>query len=214
MNKILLYIITIIPFMGHSQVVSDAKLWTSISISKKLNDFTFSFSEDFRFDENMSHLDKVFSEFGAEYKIMKGFYAGINYRFSKDNNYENSNYNIRHRLDLSLTYKYKYDNFRFSYRTKLQTKSAIQNENSPTFSRNKFGIKYKLDNDFTPFISYEFYYQFNEEKIINRTRISFGSTYKINKHNDLKFFYIFENRFNVNTLKRNHIYGVSYSFEL
>ncbi|MGB0888057.1 MAG: DUF2490 domain-containing protein [Vicingaceae bacterium] len=214
MNKFLFIILFTIPYFGYSQVVSDAKLWTGVSISKRVNDFEFSFSEDIRFDENMTHIDKVFSEFGAEYKIVKGIYSGVNYRFSRDNEYSEKTYNMRHRFDVFLNFKYKYENFRFSYRTKLQSKSSTPEENRPTFSRNKFAVKYKLENDFTPFVSYEFYYQFNEEKIINRTRFSMGSIYKINKKSALKFFYIFENRFNVKTLKHNHIYGISYSFEL
>lgn len=214
MNKLFLFILITIPFLGHSQVVSDAKLWTEISISKKVNDFEFSFSEAVRFDENMFHIDKVFSEFGAAYKIVKNVYAGVNYRFSKDNDYTSKNYNIRHRFDLALMLKHKYENFRFSFRTKYQVKNALAEENSPTFSRNKFAIKYKLENDFTPYISYEFYYQFNEQKVINRTRIALGSSYKIDKQSALKFFYLFENRFNVKSLKHNHIYGVSYSFKL
>jgi len=214
MSRLILFILITIPSIGYSQIESDVKLWTGISISKKVNDFKFSFSEDLRFNENMTHTDKVFSEVGVQYKIRKGFYAGANYRFSKDNDYSSKNYNIRHRFDLSLALKHKHKNFRFSFRTKYQIKSATPEENSPNFSRNKIGIKYKLENDFTPFISYEFYYQFNEEKIINRTRGALGTAYKINKKSALKFFYIFENRFNVKTLKYNHIYGVSYSFEL
>ena len=214
MSKLFLFILITIPFLGQAQVVSDAKLWTEISISKKVNDFEFSFSEAVRFDENMFHIDKVFSEFGAAYKIVKGVYAGANYRFSKDNDYTSKNYNIRHRFDLALMLKHKYENFRFSFRTKYQVKNATPEENSPTFSRNKFAVKYKLENDFTPYISYEFYYQFNEQKVINRTRIALGSSYKINKQSALKFFYLFENRFNVKSLKHNHIYGVSYSFKL
>jgi len=214
MNKLFILILITLPFIANAQVVSDAKLWTGISISKKVNDFEFSFSEDLRFDENMTHIDKVFSELGAEYKIVKGFYVGANYRLSKDNDYETSNHAIRHRIDIAFTYKHKYENFRFSFRTKFQTKNALPTENSPTFSRNKLAIKYKLENNFTPFISYEFYYQFNEEKIINRTRFSLGSSYKINKKNALKFFYMYENKFNVRNLKHNHIYGISYSFKL
>ena len=214
MNKLFLFIIIAVPCIGHSQVVSDAKLWTEISIAKRVDDFEFSFSEAVRFDENMFHIDKVFSEFGTEYKIKKGIYAAVNYRFSKDNDYTSKNYNIRHRFDLALTLKHKYENFRFSFRTKYKKKNALQEENSPSFSRNKFVIKYKLENDFTPYISYELYYQFNEQKVINRTRISLGSSYKIDKQSALKFFYLFENRFNVKTLKNNYIYGVSYSFKL
>lgn len=214
MNKTLLFILVALPFLGHSQVVSDAKLWTGISVSQKINDFEFSFGEELRFDENMTHIDKVFSEIGVEYKIRKGIYGGISYRFSRDNQYTSRNYNIRHRFDLSLALKHKQEDFRFSFRTKYQNKSASPEENNPAFIRNKLSVKYKLKNDFTPFVSYEFFYQLNEEKIINRTRFSLGSSYKINKKNSLKFFYIFENRFNTNNLSYNHIYGVSYSLEL
>ncbi len=214
MNRIILIILLVFPFIINAQVVSDAKLWTGLSISKKVDDFEFSFSEEVRMDENVSHIDKVFSEIGAQYKITKGLYAAINYRFNRDNDYETVNYDIRHRIDLGLTYKHKLNDFRFAFRTKIQTKNALPEENSPTFSRNKFSIKYKLKNNLSPFVAYEFYYQFNEEKVINRTRISLGSSYKINKHNAVKLFYMYENKFNVKNPKHNHIYGVSYSIEI
>jgi len=214
MNKQFLFILFLLPLFTNAQVVSDAKLWTGISVSKKINDFEFSFSEELRFDENINHIDKVFSEIGAQYKITKHFFVGINYRFNRDNDYETPNYNIRHRIDLAIGYKHKINNFRLSFRTKIQTKNALSEENSPTFSRNKFAVKYKMDNDFTPFISFEFYYQFNNENIINRNRLALGSSYKINKNNAIKLFYMFENKFNVKNLKRNHVYGLSYSIEL
>lgn len=214
MNKALILILILLPFLTKAQVVSDAKFWAGLSITKKVNDFEFSFSEELRMDENVSHVDKVFSEIGAQYKIVKGFYIAANYRFNRDNDYETANYDIRHRIDLGLTYKRKLKDFRFSFRTKIQTKNALPGEINPTFSRNKFSVKYKLKKNLVSFVAYEFYYQFNEEKVINRTRFSLGSSYKINKHNAIKLFYMFEKRFNVKTLKHNHIYGVSYSIEI
>ena len=214
MNKKLIFILLITPFFANAQVVSDAKLWTGISISKKVNDFEFSFSEELRFDENISHVDKVFSEIGAQYKIIKGLYVGLNYRFNRDNDYANESYDLLHRIDLGLAYKKKINKFRLGFRTKFQTKSATENENNPTVSRNKLSIKYKLNKKIMPFVAYEFYYQFNDQNIINRTRTALGSTYKLNDNSAIKLFYIFENRFNVKNLKRNHIYGISYSIEL
>ena len=122
MNKLFITILILLPFFTKAQVVSDAKLWTGVSVSKSINDFEFSFSEELRFDENISHVDKVFSELGVKYKIVKGLSASINYRFNRDNDYETKNYDIRHRIDIGLTYKYKLDKFRFSFRTKIQTK--------------------------------------------------------------------------------------------
>ncbi len=214
MNKILIVILIALPFLTKAQVVSDAKLWTGLSVTKKINDFEFSLNEEIRMDENISHIDKVFSEVGVQYKMIKGLYIAVNYRFGRDNDYETVNYNIRHRIDLGITYKYKLNDFRFAFRTKVQTKNALPNENSPTFSRNKLSIKYKLKNNLSPFIAYEFYYQFNEQNVINRTRFFLGSSYKVNKKNTIKLFYMYENKFNTKNLKHNHVYGVSYSIEI
>ncbi|MBL4593243.1 MAG: DUF2490 domain-containing protein [Flavobacteriales bacterium] len=214
MNKRLFFILFLLPLITKAQIVSDAKLWTGITVNKKINNFKFSFSEELRMDENISHIDKFFSELGAQYKITKGLCVGLNYRYSRDNDYETSNYDMKHRFDIMASYKYKLNNFRFSFRTKIQTKSASVYKNNPTFSRNKFAIKYKLENNLTPFVSYEFYYQFNEEKIINRARFSLGSYYKIGDNHSIKIYYMFENKFNTENLKHNHIYGVSYSIDL
>jgi predicted porin len=213
-NKKLLLILSLLPLISNAQLVSDAKLWAGISVNKKINNLEISFSEEIRMDENASHVDKFFSELGAEYKVLKGFYVALNYRYSRDNDYESKNYDMKHRIDFGLTYKRKFNNLGASFRTKIQTKNGTPGENNPTFSRNKFLVKYKLENKLTPFIAYEFYFQFNEEKVINRTRLSLGSSYKLNKKNSIKAFYMFESKFNVKNLKHNHIYGISYSIDL
>jgi len=214
MNKNFILIFFLSPLFLSAQVVSDAKLWAGISVNKSFNDLTISFTEEMRLDENISHIDKILSEIGAQYKITKGFYIGLNYRYSRDNDYETKNYDMKHRIDFGLTYKRKLNDFRFSFRTKIQSKSALPNENNPTFSRNKFALKYKLNKKVIPFIAYEFYYQFNDQKVINRTRYSLGTSYKINSNNALKLFYLFETRFNTRNLKYNHIYGISYSIDI
>jgi len=214
MNKRLIYILLFLPFINNAQVVSDAKLWTGISISKKVKDFEFSFAQELRFDENAAHLGKVFSEVGAEYKLTKGFYAGLNYRFNRNNNYANETFELLHRIDFGLSYKKKINKFRVSLRTKFQTKSASVNENNPTVLRNKLAVKYKLNKKILPFIAYEFYYQLNNENVINRARFVLGSTLKITSESAIKLFYMFENKFNVKNLKHNHVYGLSYSIDL
>ncbi len=214
MSKRIIVILFILPFFVNSQVINDAKLWTGITVSKEVKDFEFSLSKELRFDENVSHIDKSFLEVGAQYKIRKGLYAGLNYRFNRDNDYPTENYDLIHRVDLGVSYKKKVNKFRFGVRTKIQMKSALPDENNPFVSRNKLSIKYKYSKKISPFVAYEFYYQFNNENVINRTRIALGSSYKINGKSSVKLFYMFENRFNVKNLKHNHVYGISYSIEL
>lgn len=213
MNKSIIIILLSLPFIANSQVVSDARLWTAISINKKIDKFEFSFSEEFRLDENISHIDKVFSELGASYEVLKNFDISFNYRFSRENDYETGNYDLSSRIDLGLSYKYKINDFRISNRLKYQTENANPYENNPTYLRNKLTTSYKI-NDIAPFISYEFFYQFNDEHVINRTRLSIGSKYKLNKNNAIKVFYIFENKFNTTRLKHSHIYGINYSIDI
>ena len=214
MNKSLLLILILLPFITKSQIVNDAKLWLGISVNKKINDFEFSLGEEIRFDENFGHIDKIFTEFGVEYKIKKGLFVSLNYRFDRDNDYESSNYDLNNRLDFGASYKHKFDKFDFIVKTKFQTKSSSPEENNSSYWRNKITFNYKLDNPFTPFASYEFFYQFNNENVINRNRLSIGSKYEINNSNSIKIFYTFENRFNVKNLAHNHLWRVSYSLDL
>jgi long-subunit fatty acid transport protein len=216
MNRILLLILFFVPFFTNAQVVNDAKLWTAITLNKKVNDFEFSFSQELRRNENFSHTDKAFFELGGEYNLqnLDGLSINAGYRFSRENDYETSNYDLNQRVDFGLNYKHKFDKIQIDFKTKIQVEKAPANENNSTYSRNKITAKYKLNSDLDPFISYEFYYQFNDEHIINRTRISLGTRYEINKHNSLKVFYLFENKFNVKNLQHNHIWGIGYSHDL
>lgn len=196
-----------------AQVVSDAKLWSSITLEKKVNDFEFGLNQEFRLDENFGHVDKFFTELSAKYEIIDNFSAGLAYRFDRDNDYETKNYDLSQRIDFSLFYKQKFEDLKLSYRVKYQTKTAHPTKNNPTYLRNKLTVTYDL-NDFSPYFSYEFFYQFNDQNIINRNRTSIGSKYKINKRNSVKAYYLFENRFNTDNLEHNHIWGVGYTIEI
>jgi hypothetical protein len=202
------------PLLCQSQLASDAKLWSGISVSKKVNDFKFSIAKEVRFDENMSHLDKSFGEIGSQYKINKTLYVELNYRFNRDNDYSTESYQLIHRVDFGLSYKRKVDKFRLKWRSKIQLKSASTDENNPLVIRNKMSIKYKINKKIAPYIAYEFYYQLNTENCINRNRISLGSSFKVTDQTDLKMFYLFENKFNVKNIQHNHVYGISYSIDL
>ena len=214
MNKKIIILLFLLPFLAGAQIVSDAQQWTNFSVNKKVNDFEFSLGEEIRFDENISHIDKLFTELSVEYKITKGFYVGSTYRFSRENDYETRNYDMTHRIDLGLKYKFEVDKFKFGIKTKIQLKKDLPYENNPTFSRTEFAASYNFNDKLAPFISYEFYYQFNDQHVINKTRLSLGGKYAINDKNAIQVYYLFENKFNVKNLQHNHIFGVSYSIDI
>lgn len=213
MIKKLLLILLIFPLFLEAQIVSDAKLWTGVTVSKKVNDFDFSFKNQIRFNENMSHLYKVFSDLGAEYKITKGLYAETNYRFNRYNDYETSNYAIYHRFSLGLAYKHKVNLFRFAVKNRIQYATSKSNKIKGTINRTKFTITYKANDQFRPYAFYELFYLFNSGYIV-ATRFSLGAKYAINKNNSIKAYYFFEDTYNISNLKHNHIWGLSYSIKL
>ncbi|MCB0401232.1 MAG: porin, partial [Flavobacteriales bacterium] len=188
--------------------------WLSFAVSEKMEKFKFSASEELRLDENFSHINKVFTELGADYEIVKGLSAGFSYRFSRDNDYPERAYDIRHRIDLGIEYQHEINDLELSIKNKFQTKTGNSDDNNPTYNRTKLGAEYKFSDLVKPFVTYEFFYQMNDERIINRTRTSIGNKLKLSGNSDLKIFYIFENRFNTKNLAHNHIWGVSYSLDL
>ena len=218
MSKFLFYIaLLFLPFIAKSQIVSDARLWTEISVSKEFNDLEFTLGTEYRLDENFTHTDKVLGEFGVEYKFNKRFSGGVNYRYSRDNDYEEYSYQLSHRFDIGLEYDVKFGEFKLKNRVKYQIETAPIDENNPAYLRNKTTLEYKIENkkkDIKPFLSYEFHYQLNDEMVVNRSRFSGGSKFNLNKRNTIKLFYIFESKFNRKNLKYGHIYGIGYSLEL
>lgn len=213
MNKKLLLLLLLFPLFLEAQIVSDAKLWTGITLNKKADDFSFSFKNQIRFDENISHLYKALSDLGVEYKITKGLYVETNYRLNRFNDYETNNYAIYHRFSLGLTYKHKLNKFRLAIKNRMQYATAKDNKIKGTINRTKFKVGYKLNDQFVPYAFYEMFYFFDMGYIV-ATRLSFGCKYAFNKKNSIKAFYFFEDTYNIKNLQHNHIWGLTYSIDL
>ena len=125
---------------------------------------------------------------------------------------EQGGFDFNHRFNFDLGYDYDFNDFEFSLRTRYQVSKEIYS--SDKLNRNKLAIKYKLNKQIHPYISYELFYQFNDIRAFNRDRIEMGTKYKINKNNSLKLGYIFEDKFNRKNLEHNHIYFINYSIEI
>jgi len=199
------------PLLSFSQV-SDAQLWTGFAVSKKNNDFKFSVSQEYRRFENFSQTKKMFTEFEAEYELIKDLSFSITYRFNQDRNHEYGGFDFNHRFNFDLGYEYSINDIDFFIRTRYQVSKSIYD--SDKINRNKIGVKYKISDHFRPYISTELFYQFNNIRAFNRYRIELGNRFKINKTNSIKFGYLYENKFNRINLQRNHIYFINYSLEI
>lgn len=212
MSRILTIFLLLFSQLSFSQVISDAKFWTGISVSKKIDDFKFAISEEYRRSENFSQTDKIFTELDASYQFFKDFTAGITYRFNQDRNIEQGGFDFNHRFNFDLGYEYKISDIELSLRTRYQV--GKDTYESSKLNRNKLAIKYKFNEKLDPYLSYELFYQFNDVRAFNRYRIELGTKFELNKKSSLKFGYLYENKFNRKNLEHNHIYFVNYSIEI
>src|SRR6187549_3507592 len=88
--------------------VNDAGLWASINLEKKFSKkVSIHFSEELRFNENISELGVFFSEFTGEYQFNKILSLSGGYRFIQRRRLDDS-YSIRHRYIINLNVKDKF----------------------------------------------------------------------------------------------------------
>ena len=222
MNKnyiFLLFSFLVISFNSFSQE-EDAGLWTSVDIQKKLSsNSTLSFSEELRFNENISQLGTAFTEIGFSHKIIKRLTGSIAYRFIQVRQLDDS-YSTRHRLFIDLAYRVKYKKIIFTLRERLQSQvKDVQSSDadlSPQYTslRNKLTVKYDTDKKYTPWIACEMYYQLSnpDGNEIDNMRYSLGVDYKFNKKNSITLSYLINQEVNVNNPLTSYIVGVNYSY--
>ena len=202
-----------------SIVSSDLEQWTSLGVSKKLNDkWEISLDQEFRFKNDMSQFDIYLADLGIDYKINKHFSVGANYRFYQNKDSEN-NFATQHRLSGDLKYKQKINRFKLTYRIRIQNKDEefFLNESDQNIYnlRNKFSVDYNIRNfKLDPFFDIELYRQIEDVNTteLSKLRSTLGFEYSLKKFGDLQLFYRIDNELNQTYNKDTYIVGVGYKF--
>ncbi len=155
--KIVVQLILMIPILClHAQQIKttqDVGAWMGATLKYDLTkDLDLSLSQDIRFQESLSELDKYISEIGLSYKINKEFRIGGELRYyinqkRDETQSQNWRYNLdfkyRTKLIKHLKFRYRlrhqtaYENLFTAQPNKGESKSAI---------RNRVGLFYKLKN--------------------------------------------------------------------
>lgn len=181
----------------------DAGLWTNITIEKKITrNLDATFTQEFRFDENITELGTFFSDAGIEYKFWKGFKAGIFYRYGFRQRPDGS-FSQRHRVYFDLGYKRKFKRFEAGYRVRIQTQYSNINRseagNIPFwYLRQKVHFGYNTKSRFDPYLDGEVWYRISPGwSRFDNFRISAGVVARICKHHSVDLGYIIEHEFNV-----------------
>ena len=204
-----------------TKVVSDLELWTSIGISKKINEhWTITLEEEFRFTNDISRLDMFFTDLGLKYKFNKHFSAGINYRFYQNKNKEEV-FQTQHRLSADFKYKQKINRFTLAYRLRFQNKDedffTTESGNNLYNLRNRLSVDYNINNfKLDPFFDVELFRRFENgnDSYFNKIRWTLGIEYPITKKSDVKLFYRIDNELNQTYNEDTYIIGLGYEISL
>ncbi len=222
-----------------STVVSDFELWTGVSANKSFLEkkLDFNLTQEFRFDDNSSHLNTYFTELKFMYEFVDNLSIGAGYRFIR--NRKNSGAVNEQRLFADIKYKYKIDRLSLSARFRFQNHDEIglKLEDGDDITR-KYRLKlqgaYNIKNwKLDPFLSFEGFFAQEKESInyvesiteirktsgMEKIRFTIGTKYKFNKHIQLSGFYRIERELksypNVyNTPATYYIGGFNLTFNL
>lgn len=195
-----------------STVVSDYETWAGVSVQKSFLEkkLELGFTQEFRIDENSTHLDQYFSELQVDYEIFKNFKAGIGYRFIRNN--KNSGYTNEQRFFLDLNYQHKLDRWTLGYRLRVQNQDELgvskdEGDDITQKYRLRFKLAYNIKKvKLDPFLSVEGFFS-RESRGINyvetiterqvhsgfeKLRYTIGLDYTIKKWFDISAYYRIE----------------------
>ena len=199
----------------------DAGLWTTIGIEVKVvKKVTASFSQEFRFNENISELGTIFSEAGLEYKVNKHFRVSANYRFTLKKRLDDY-YGSRYRFFVDVKYDKKIKPIEITWRGRLQKETANPTRSEfggipEYYLRNKIGAKWDLDKPYAPYLSLEVFSRLSYPRFyaFDNIRTSVGMEYAFSKHHKVDLYYMIQKEFYVSHPETDFIIGLGYLYKI
>lgn len=231
--------LAITPAIGMSQM-----LWTSAAFKAPAGKhWTFSAEADYRTHNKLKSTERWSVGVKAEYKYRQ-FKADAGYTYidqrkladrTDKGNYVPSYCIERHRAYLSTSVKLKVGHIDLSLRERYQFTHRM-GKSVPKFSpdgstrkndkwipsRDKHELRSRLQGEYTirkkcpfkPFAAVEFYDNLTGAFNLEKIRFTIGSSYRINRHNEIELFYRYSHTDEADSDDRGHIIGVGYTFKL
>ena len=182
---------------------NDAGLWTSVTIEKEVvKDLDLIVTEEVRFNENITEAGAILTDAGLEYKIWKGFRAGLFYRYTCRRRIDDS-YSRLHRVYSDLAYKQKIRRFELGYRARFQVQykdfSTSETGHVPEwYFRQKLSVSYNTKSRFDPYLGCELWYWIDPVwSRFDNLRLTAGVNVRITKIHSVDLGYLVNKEFNV-----------------
>ena len=199
MNKSSFILLLFCPFLLIAQE-QDFQQWSKIGVSYDLNkDLSVSLDQGFRFRENASLPDVIFSNLSLKYDLIKKWSVAIGYRYITDFDLS-QNTSTSHRIYSDINYRKKKKRWLMKNRLRYQ----YQEENFTL--RDKVSLSYNIrKTPLEPFTAFELFFKDSEFK---KWRYTLGASYPFLKEFDIDVYYRLQQSFNTNNPKQLHILGL------
>lgn len=218
----LLLLSSINQLFAQADYIDDAAVWVGFNLEKKLTDKIYlQLSQQNRITENVSTYGRGNIDVGVTYRFTKNIRLMGDYVYLKRPNPDHS-FTNEHRLYAALVLKKEVGRWDFSYRNMVQMRmkniyTSEEGKIPQYFERNKLSVKYQLNKYFSPYVSGELFYPFNQtkNKRLKKVRTTIGLDYKINRKTNVEVYFLYQHELNAfNSTNRDFVYGVSLSREL
>lgn len=204
MNKSSCILLLFCPFLLIAQE-QDFQQWSKIGVSYDLNkDLSVSLDQGFRFRENASLPDVIFSNLSLKYDLIKKWSVAIGYRYITDFDLS-QNTSTSHRIYSDINYRKKKKRWLMKNRLRYQ----YQEENFTL--RDKVSLSYNIrKTPLEPFTAFELFFKDSEFK---KWRYTLGASYPFLKEFDIDVYYRLQQLFNTNNPKQLHILGLGMEYK-
>ena len=171
--------------------------WGIAEVSiKATTKISINVAEHVRYKNDISILDKYFTQVGFNYELFKDFKLGVKGRFISDNDTEGNIQGLdsKFRFQTDISYKHDIGIVDLTYRLSYQNSNELGISDIPNqYARFRTGVNYKIKSIKTLLkIEAELFNQFkkgNEDNGVNLYRLTMKLNRKINKNNELGVFY-------------------------
>jgi long-subunit fatty acid transport protein len=199
--------------------VNDAQLWLSVNLEKKMTPaLAIGFTQELRFNENMTEAGTIFSDLGLSYRFNKRFKAGASYRFTLKRQLDDT-YERKSSWYLEGFYREKLNPvsiiFRLRYQSRYAEASTSENAGIPeNHLRTKLTIKYDLKKKFEPYLYGEAFFQTctPASQSFDQLRLCAGIEYSFNRMHMIDLHYLYSKEYHVTHPETDYVVGVSYYF--
>jgi hypothetical protein len=212
---LVLVLILLASFSANSQ--SGPNAWFEFEFSKKIvKNLKAEFNPELRLTDGL-RMDSYILEGGLSYKLHSLLTIAGYYRFENEYNYREKRkiyeWESSNRLAFDAKTGFKLDRFDVQFRLRYTNGAdSEQNAERASYFRYRAKVEYNIKgNKLLPFASSEVFHDLIAEEL-EKTRWTIGTSYPINKKNEVGLFYRLQDY--SNNKESIHIIGLGYSLKL